>query len=337
MVYGHGSVGTRIASHANEQDFNTVLGGRDPEKVAAAAMNLGVAWRSAATSHPGNLDRLLQGIHILINAAGPFVHTSAPLMRACIRNGCHYVDLSNEIATFHDAWVLERDAREAGVSVVPGAGFGTAAVERLAVHIKGRIPYPDRLIIVRSSSGGPRTEGVRRTTRSLVAQGGATYRNGDFAQPFNKILTANLPEGQRVAVPVASGDLFAAAHTSGIPNVTVYFSSGMQPFLAKLAIPAMRQLLSAGIRPPVRQARKRTPPTTEVPARSQIWAQVTNAAGETATSVLDAGRGADLSASIAVEAVLRIRSGGQPGVLTSGEVLRPGYVSELPDVSITDQ
>ncbi|MBG0740131.1 saccharopine dehydrogenase NADP-binding domain-containing protein [Paeniglutamicibacter antarcticus] len=339
MVYGCGSAGTRTAGHALKSGLDPVLGGRDRGKTAAEATSLGVPWRSAQLTDPAGVDILLKGVDILINTAGPFTGTAGPLMRACLRNRCHYLDLSNEIAVFRDAWILASAAREAGISIIPGAGAGTAAAEALAAHVLTKILTPDSLVIVRSSGTGVRTLGVRKTTMDLLSAGGIRYRNGE-EEKFNKISAFDLPEGRRTAVPVASGDLFATAHSTGVPHVSAYFTTGMHRLAAKAAVPVMRRLINTGL---VRASAPHQPAAAPLqpgkePAvvSTQIWVQATDHSGAKVTSYLQAGRGADLSAVTAVEAARRIRPGTNPGVFTAGEILGPGYVPGLPGVHITD-
>ncbi len=340
MVYGYGSVGTRIAQRAVECGIDTVIAGRDPGKAAAAAGRLGLYWRSAPVTDRGGLDRLLDGVHVLVNTAGPFVSTSAPLIRACLRNRCHYVDVSNEIGTFRDAWSLESNAQAAGISLIPGAGFGTAATESLAMHVLARAGNPGSLTIVRSSSGTVPTLGVRKTTLSLLAQGGVRYKHGQAVEGVNGILTFDLPEGRRAAVPVASADAFAIAQSTGVPDIAVYFGTRMHPLLAKITIPAMRQLIRTGFFRP--SARTRPCATAEdlnadpASAETRVWIQASNQQGETATSYLRGGRGAELTAAIAVEATQQVLARNPSGVLTSGALLGSRYALSLPGIDVTD-
>ncbi|UVJ40020.1 saccharopine dehydrogenase NADP-binding domain-containing protein [Arthrobacter sp. CJ23] len=102
MIYGCGAVGMRTARLAMEAGVEAVIGGRDAVRAAAAAGSLGLGWRTS-TSHADALSRLLQGVRVLVNTAGPFHRTAPALARACLRSGCHYLDVSNELTTFRDA------------------------------------------------------------------------------------------------------------------------------------------------------------------------------------------------------------------------------------------
>jgi short subunit dehydrogenase-like uncharacterized protein len=326
----------RIAALACASRGEVILAGRDPVVVSTLAGNLGVPWRSAGLESPAGLEAMLDGVRTVINTTGPFAHTAAPLMRACIHSRSDYLDLSNEAATFQDAWSLDGAAREAGIRIVPGAGFGTAAGEALATRVATRLGRADTLSIVRTSGRGPRTPGVHRTTMELLAQPGAGVRDGTWSSGGAKIAIFNLPEGRLAAIPVALGDAFAASRSTGVRNVTAYSSTRMNPALARIAVPVARRLAAALVAGPKRASNKGSGATRPESGETRIWVQAATRHGRTAEGCLQAANAGQLAAEIALEAARQLHRRGAPGFLTAGEVVGADYVPTLPGVWIVE-
>lgn len=332
MIYGCGSVGMKTAQLTQEAGIETVMGGRDAVRVAAAAGSLGLAWRSSVAADSEALSRLLRGVRVLVNTAGPFQRTAPALARACLRSGCHYVDVSNELATFRDAWSLDADAREVGVALVPGAGFATAVAEGLASRVLDRVPDTDAVTIVRSSPRAVRSEGVRRTASDLLAAGNWRVRDGVLAPGPNRIMEFELPEGRRSAVPIGTGEMFAVAQSTGVRNVAAYFTTRSGPVISRLAVPLARTLARTGGFGPQRVGRQGA-----VPARapSLIWVEASNSRGGAAASWVQ-GHGTETTAVIALELARRLGSSQLSGFRTSGQVLGAEYALGLPGLELTD-
>jgi saccharopine dehydrogenase (NAD+, L-lysine-forming) len=328
MVYGCGSVGQRIVRAAQAAGLETSVAGRDPAKVAAAAADLGVPWRSAPPDDPG----ILQGATVLVNTAGPLAATAPALIESCLNSGCHYLDVSNELAVFLDAWPRDRAARQAGVAVVPGAGFATAVVEALAQRVLGRIPDADTLTIVRSAPGGPRSGGVRATSAGLLAAGGWSVAGGQLIRTPDSVRVFDLPEGSRAGVPVGSGEVFAVARATGVPNVAAYYTGRAGPAVLRLAVPFARPWARARVRFP---SARRAPSDPGGPGRapSRVWLQARNRHGAIAEGWAEAA-GTEATAAIATEAARRLTAGGAAGVLTSGMLLGPDFALGLPGIRL---
>lgn len=300
------------------------------------ARQLGLAWRSAQPEHPAELDAMLAGVDILINTAGPFTHTAATLIRACIRNRCHYLDLSNEATTFQDARALDGAARQAKISIVPGAGFGTAASEALAAHVSERIHEPDTLTLVRTSDHGAKTPAVRKTTREVLTRPGAGIKDGRWQILGNRITGFDLPDGRRTGILVGLGDGFAIAEATGIGQVNTYATTSMKPRLARVIIPLIRQL--ARVAPTITKGPAVRPKGSEPVGTggTQLWVQATNPRGETATSNLRAESGSSLAARIALKTAQQLQLRPSPGFHTSGQLLGTQPILTLPGIQITD-
>lgn len=95
-AYGH--TGRFVVAELRERGFVPILSGRDAGKLRAlAASHPGLEARPASVDDPLSLDRALAGAAAVINCAGPFATTAAPVIEAALRAGIPYVDVAAEI------------------------------------------------------------------------------------------------------------------------------------------------------------------------------------------------------------------------------------------------
>lgn len=88
----------------------------------------GRATREVDIFDAASLSRALDGMDALVNAVGPYSYDPAPLVRACLTTGCHYVDLPEEPlflarvreATLHYGAATRPSAVLPGCSTLPG-------------------------------------------------------------------------------------------------------------------------------------------------------------------------------------------------------------------------
>jgi saccharopine dehydrogenase-like NADP-dependent oxidoreductase len=115
----------------------------------------------------------LEGVTVLLNAAGPFAHTAEPLMSAAIRSGVHYLDFSAELDTYRQALALDGPAGAAGVMLLPGSGRSVAMLGSLAGHAVARVKNPRKISIALdvpgSMSRGSATANSSRAARTRCA------------------------------------------------------------------------------------------------------------------------------------------------------------------------
>ena len=115
-AYGH--TGRFVVSELRSRGFVPLLVGRDAGKLAAA----GLPFRVASVDDPASLDRALAGAAAVINCAGPFASTAAPVIEAALRAGISYVDVAAEIEANLDTFAHFAD-RASDVAVVPAMAF----------------------------------------------------------------------------------------------------------------------------------------------------------------------------------------------------------------------
>ncbi|MEO6531442.1 MAG: saccharopine dehydrogenase NADP-binding domain-containing protein [Specibacter sp.] len=341
-MYGPGRTGTRIAALARGHGIDTVLAGRNPSQVQATATTLGLPWRSAALTDPPAVARMLEGVQIVINTAGPFTRTAPALMHASITHRCHYLDLSNEAATFRHAWALNEAAQQTGVSIVPGAGFGTAAAEALTAHILTRISNPDTLTIVRTSTHQSTTAGIRASTLAVLARPPHNGRTNPQLRD-HRIRSLDLPQGRITVIPTDTGDPYAIARTTTITNVSAYAGTTMNHTRARLTLALARHLAPLGsrVRAPWQKSTP-TPPGQDTgqpatnPSHTQLWIHAANPDGHTATSFLTATGAAELAAHISLQAAQQTSHRTNTGATTVGQLINTNHLLNHPDITLTD-
>ncbi|KAF8627620.1 hypothetical protein AX15_004318 [Amanita polypyramis BW_CC] len=71
-----------------------------------------------------DIERVVKTARVVINAVGPYHRYATPVVRACVRNSVHYVDLSGETPWIKDI-IMELDyyATKTGAIVVPSCGM----------------------------------------------------------------------------------------------------------------------------------------------------------------------------------------------------------------------
>ena len=95
LVYGTGRMATTIAHSLQSQGLDIICAGRNRIAVKALGDTLGVPWLVSPVDSDA-IDKTLTDCTVLINAAGPFIHTAPMLMRKSVEQATHYLDISNE-------------------------------------------------------------------------------------------------------------------------------------------------------------------------------------------------------------------------------------------------
>ena len=223
LIYGaYGYTGELVAREANERGLELTVAGRNGTKTRGLGVELGVDSRVfEADEVRGNLE----GIDVVLNCAGPFVETYEPLVEACLETGTHYVDITGEFGVFEALAERDREAEQAGVCLLPGAGFDVTPTDCLAGHLHERLPDATHLRLGfeahTSVSGGTLASAIEH-----AAAGGKTRRDGrieDVPVAANS-RTIDFGAGPRNAITVPWGDISTAYYTTGIPNIDVYMA-----------------------------------------------------------------------------------------------------------------
>jgi short subunit dehydrogenase-like uncharacterized protein len=309
-----------------------VLGGRG-DSVRGLAAEHGLEGRIVGLEEPAALRRALEGIRVVLHAAGPFSRTSRPMADACLAAGVHYLDITGEIGVFEALAARDAEARAAGVMLLPGIGFDVVPSDCLAAHLKRRLPGATRLRLAFQSSGGL-SRGTATTMVENISRGGAIRRGGRIV-PVPAAWKTRIVDLGRGPVRVTSipwGDVSTAWHSTGIPDIELYTRMGTgtrallraSRYLGRLlASPPAQRFLKARIR-------SRAPgPDQTARARgvSLLLGEVWDASGHSARARLSGPEGYTLTAHTAVAALERTLAGeATPGFRTPSLAFGPDFV-----------
>jgi len=126
IIGGYGNFGSYIArSLAGNDNIRLLIGGRSAEKakVFAASLDANHTTERHALDINGDLAEALARIapDIVIHTTGPFQTQDHRVARACIVQGCHYLDLADAREFVATIDRLDAEARSKDVLVVSGA------------------------------------------------------------------------------------------------------------------------------------------------------------------------------------------------------------------------
>jgi short subunit dehydrogenase-like uncharacterized protein len=154
------------------------------------------------------------------------------MAEACLRTGRHYVDISGEIDGFEALAALDAQARQAGIVMLPGAGFDVVPSDCLVAHLAGRMPGASHLRLFIRGAGGGVSRGTARSGIESMRRQGRIRRDGRIVQvpPAWRTCEIDFGRGPVRLVSVGWGDVSTAFHSTGIPNVETYmaFPAGMR-------------------------------------------------------------------------------------------------------------
>jgi short subunit dehydrogenase-like uncharacterized protein len=113
--------------------YRMLLAGRDGREVARLAREHGMEARVFGIGNRQEVTRELDGVDVVINAAGPFALTANHLAKGALAADCHYVDINGEAEVYMKLDDLGRHAEQRNLAMVSAAGH-TAAASDLLLH-----------------------------------------------------------------------------------------------------------------------------------------------------------------------------------------------------------
>jgi short subunit dehydrogenase-like uncharacterized protein len=345
LIYGaNGYTGTLVARRAAALGVQATLAGRNGDQLRSLGAQLALAHRVFALDDPTAVDRGLAGVTVVLNCAGPFSRTAAPLVDACLRARAHYLDITGEIAVLEAAAGRDAAARAAGVTLLPGAGFDVVPSDCLAAHVARRLPSATHLALA-FEAGTRMSRGTALTTIENAHTGGLVRRQGALVSVPSGWRTRRIDfgEGARPAITIPWGDVATAYRTTAIPNVEVYAGLPLAARVAMraarvlgplLASPVVKRALAAGVR------RGAAGPTADERARrrSRLWAEARDqATGAVVAARLVTPESYELTSMTALDLAARALRGELPaGFHTPAGACGADYILGFPDVTRVD-
>ncbi|MFI9383478.1 saccharopine dehydrogenase NADP-binding domain-containing protein [Kutzneria sp. NPDC052558] len=316
-AYGH--TGRFVVAELRERGHVPLLIGRDQDKLLALTQSR-LAARQASVDDPASLDRALDGAAAVINCAGPFATTAAPLVEAALRAGIPYVDVAAEIEANLDTFThFAERARAAGTLVVPAMAFFGGLGDLVVTAAMGDWTAADEAHIAYGLSSWHPTAGTlaagavsgqRRGGRRVRFTGGRIEYHDDALPTLRWPFPAPLGP-QSVIGEFTMADVVTVPSHLAIPEVRTYMTANAAADLSAPGAPA----------PTAVDERGRSAQTflVDVLIRSGGAQRHLVATGQDIYAV---------SAPLAVEAVDRILTG---RVRTTAGVVSAGAVFDAPD------
>jgi short subunit dehydrogenase-like uncharacterized protein len=259
------------------------------------------------------LSAALDGVDLVLNAAGPFLHTAAPLAEACLAAGAHYLDIGNELQVFRTLYDLDQRAQRAGVAIIPGAGFGVVATNCLARYLSTAVGGAEHLDVAARAATARPGPGIAASVRANLPYGGWTRRAGHLhpQRLGSGMTTITLPDGPCHVLPFPTGDLEAAFQATGAPDITAYSPVPADPAVADPRAPAEDY-------------------------RSFGWARATGPDGATAEAVLQTGESYAFTAAASIRAVEEALTRFPRGALSPAIAFGADFILTIPGTTRID-
>lgn len=345
VIYGsYGYTGRLISEIASDNGFNALLSGRNADALKSQAEFLELFYQPADLSNPAELDKLLKNAAAVIHCAGPFVHTWKPMAEACLRNGCHYLDITGEISVFEGLKQMDAKFKKAGLMALPGVGFDVVPSDCLAVHLKDKLPDATSLELAFAGLGGGVSKGTAKSMAEQLGNGSAIRENGKIKRVLTARYSKEIDFGLKtlLAVSIPWGDISTAYTSTGIENITVYMAS------TRKAITMLR--LSNMLNPVLRLKRVRSflkhqiekksdGPDTEKrqSGKSLFWGKVKNNNGETRVMRMTTPEGYSLTAQTAILISQKVLNNNfKPGYQTPATAFGKDLIFEVDGIDFTE-
>jgi short subunit dehydrogenase-like uncharacterized protein len=342
MIYGaYGFTGRLIVEQAVRRGHKPILAGRDRQKVEALANRYGLQWQAVSLDDAVNVRTAIQGKSLILNAAGPFSQTGWRLIDACLSLGTSYMDVSGEFSHLRSVEALDGRARQAGIALLTGGGFGTTYGDCLAAYALEKLPKVTALRLSVAAANALTTPGAQRTIVSVLADGGYIVSGGRFERrPLahqswivrttdSDIAFASAPLGEVAALRRSTGiaDIVVGRPMSRFTAAAIRLSS---PLLQRaFKAPAIRRFVSRD-----RGAALKAPPPGGW--RSRLWLEANDSEGNTVLAQLETGEGYAAAAEAALANAEGLLSRNLLGAFTPGSAFGVALLSLLPNAVVTE-
>ena len=91
------------------------------------------SWTRVDVADPDSLASALRKADVVVNTVGPFFRFGVPMLKACIEQGKHYIDICDDWEPTLEMLALDETAKRAGVTAVIGMGVSPGVSNLLAV------------------------------------------------------------------------------------------------------------------------------------------------------------------------------------------------------------
>jgi len=342
LLYGaNGYTGQLIARYAAQYNLQPILSGRRKEALEPLSNKLNLPYKVIDLNDTQTLLSVLKEVKVVLHAAGPFQFTAKQMIEACLKSHTHYIDINGDIAVFEMLKQYDHAAKQAGIMVLPGAGFDVVPTDCIAVLLKKILPDALSLKLAFATVGGGLSHGTAITMINKLGEGGNCRKDGMIVKvPLGKNgFWVDFGLKKLFVMSIPWGDISTAYFSTGIPDIETY--TGISPSIYKIL--RLQPLFNWMLRTPsIRNIIKKkinsrpAGPTDEMrsKATSLIWGQVINSMGKTATARMNGPDGYTLTTHSALLITQKILQGNfVTGYQTPASAFGEDLVLEIPGVS----
>lgn len=320
-VYGaSGFTGSLVVAESHRREIETVLVGRDRERLRRPAVEAGMTdaeIRVADLADCTALTAAFSDCAAVVNCAGPFARWGAPVVHAAIAAGAHYVDTTGEQGYLKRVFdTFGADAENTGVSVVPAMADDGGPGDLIAALVAGRATPVDELLIadLRLPSSGA-SRGTARSMAFAQAESPLEYADGTWVPVTSSPVPALVPPYETTAVPLTVFPI------PGVITIPRHVPAQRVRGAVRSELAGMLASFTPDI---VDSVPERLPPEVREKSRWLMLAQATGTDGSQARGWVTGPDSYGLTAVIAVEAARRLAGQGAPaGVLAPAQAFDP--------------
>ena len=214
-VYGAtGHTGQFVVHEVLRRGLPVVAVGRSAARLGET-IPAAVPQRIAELGDPASLEQAFAGCAVVINCAGPFLDTAAPVARAALRAGCHYIDVTAEQASAQASFAeFDAPARAAGRVVIPAAAFYGGLADLLASALAADGDIDEITVAIALDrwwpTVGTRKTGERNNVPRVVVANGRLAPLVPSAEVPDWVFSA--PLGNQAMVELPFSEIITLAH-----------------------------------------------------------------------------------------------------------------------------
>ncbi len=260
VIGGYGQFGGRLCQKLSSLAGLTVLvGGRDFAKAASFAQTHGGNLLPCRFDLNGDIEVQLNALEpwLVIDAAGPFqaiFQTGYALPKACIRHGCHYIDLSDSGTFTQGISAFNAQAKAANVTLVSGASSVPALSSAVVDAAKPRFAHFTS-IEGGISPGGKIDIGlsISKAVLSYLGKPLKVFRGGQWGYEtgYSRVhkqtiaLTGEIPLRRWFGLCDAPDMVLFPAHYKGVQTVRFYGSQEL--WIVHISLCCLARLQKLGL------------------------------------------------------------------------------------------
>lgn len=200
ILGGRGRIGSHVAQDlASHTDAEITVTGRLPlpEKTPPPLASEQIQPMVLNLEDEASLDRAVASADLVIHCAGPFHFRDGRVLKACIKRGKNYVDVSDHRSFYHRVITNQTEAQQAGITAVLNTGIFPGISNSMVKQSVEAFDDPQRIhlsYIVAGSGGAGVT--VMRTTFLGLQNPFEALINGKWQQvkPYSDRETIQFPE-----------------------------------------------------------------------------------------------------------------------------------------------